>query len=160
MGKDKELNLFVDWLRDNYDGYLCNNSNEEIISLWYKRLNEDKNSFHKAVVDNINSWLLQWLDLFPQGVKNKSGKLLRMDYKGCFKKMIKFVKDNPLYTKSIIFDATTEYLKEKAEEDYQYCRSANFFIEKQGEGSDLAAYCELVLNKPVVKKQTIRSEFI
>ena len=106
---------------------------------------EDKKSKLDKIKDSVNDWIIEWLDLFPEGVKS-GGKLLRSDAKSCFIKMVKFVNEHPTYTKETIFKVTSEYLSEREKEDYAYTRCAVYYIDKKGEGSDLAAGCEAYLS--------------
>ena len=91
----------------------------------------------KITQEWIEEWLQLWPDISPNGYN------LRSAPKYCITKMQKFVKDNPTYTKSIIFAATTQYLRERAAEmrNYAYTKQAVYFIAKMGEPSLLAEYC-------------------
>lgn len=90
--------------------------------------------------DNVESWITDWIELFPKGVKS-GGKLLRSDKVGCLKKMRQFVKDYK-YSKDLIFEATNNYLNEREKDGFKYCKSATYLIDKKGEGSELAALIE------------------
>lgn len=106
---------------------------------------EEKKTKLDKTKDSVNQWIAEWLDLFPEGVKS-GGKLLRSDAKSCFIKMVKFVTEYPQYTKETIFKVTSEYLSEKEKEDYAYTRCAIYYIDKKGEGSELAAACEAFIS--------------
>lgn len=94
---------------------------------------------------NQIDWIDEWLDLFPRGVKS-GGKLLRSDRNACLTKMSKFVKANK-YPKDLIMRVTQDYLYERSLEDYSFTKCATYLIDKQGEGSELAALCEGALTK-------------
>lgn len=94
-------------------------------------------------------WIKEWLELFPVGVKT-GGKLVRSDSSGCDSKMNKFIKLHPAYSdKELILNVTREYIAEFEDNDYMYMKAATYFIDKKGEGSELAARCEEYLNKDI-----------
>lgn len=78
----------------------------------------------------VASWIEQWLELFPKGVKS-GGYYIKSNKEDCLKKMIKFLKVRK-YTKKQIFEATKNYVDRKAKEDYAYMMKAEYFIEKDG----------------------------
>lgn len=92
-----------------------------------------------AETDDVASWIEEWRNLWPTGVKS-GGRLVRGDKRGVLGKMTKFVKENE-FSKEEIFEATRIYLFEKAQKQYQYMTCADYFIEKN-KSSTLAAFCE------------------
>lgn len=100
----------------------------------------------------INTWIEDWCALYPADAEF-NGRKLRSKPKDCINKMVKFCKDNPLYTKSIIFAATQLYLNEQEAKDWAYTKQATYFISKMGQPSLLEEYCEKVKDaeKPVQK---------
>jgi hypothetical protein len=90
---------------------------------------------------DVEGWFDMWMELWPSGVKS-GGKLIKSDKKSCLIKMKKFVKDYPEYSREIIFKATWAYLEAQAAKDYAFTKCAVYWIHKQNEGSDLAAYCQ------------------
>lgn len=92
-------------------------------------------------MENIENWLQSWLDLFPAEVEF-AGYKIKSKAKDCLTKMQKFVKDNPLFTKDVIFAATNKYLDEQKAKDWAYTKQATYFISKQGQPSLLEAYCD------------------
>lgn len=87
-------------------------------------------------------WIDEWLNIFPKGVKT-GGKLVRSDAKICKSKMESFIKNYPQFNdKSLILNVTERYVKEFEQNDYMYMKAASYFIDKKGEGSELAARCE------------------
>lgn len=90
--------------------------------------------------EEFDNWFERWYNLFPKGIKS-GGKLLRSDKAGCAKKMEKFIKDHN-FSPSLILRATEDYLNERAAENYKFCKTATYLIDKRGEGSELAALCE------------------
>jgi hypothetical protein len=118
-----------------------------------KRVVDFIKSLLTSVMSDVEAWIDDWLNLFPLGVKS-GGKLVRSDKKGCLKKMAKFVLENPYYRETIML-ATKEYVK-SFNEEYKYMKCATYFISKEDQGSELAAWCEKVTkqgeSKPVVTK--------
>jgi hypothetical protein len=101
----------------------------------------------------VKEWIDNWYSLWPKGVK--SGNFyVKTDPKECLKKMERFIKEHPQYTKGIILTATKKYLDSIAEKDYAYCKLAPYFIYKDGM-SMLEGYCSEVhrnVNKPEENK--------
>lgn len=79
----------------------------------------------------VEEWIDEWRELFPSGVKT-AGRPVRGDKKGCLKKMIKFCKDNPEYTKENIIEATKIYVFDKRRNNYAKMTCADYFIMKDG----------------------------
>ncbi len=100
--------------------------------------------------NNVISWIDEWVTLYPKDIEF-NGRLLRSTVKDCVNKMQKFVKDNPNYTKDVIFAATKRYLAEQESRNWAYTKQSTYFISKLGEPSVLANYCEKILAgiKPV-----------
>lgn len=94
----------------------------------------------------VQDWIDEWVNLYPKDVKWK-GMFLRSPAKYCIKKMEKLCKENPHYTKDIIFEATKQYVKDKSEENWAFMKQATYFIHKLGEPSLLEQYCEAVINQ-------------
>lgn len=98
-------------------------------------------------------WISQWFGCWPKGVKS-GGSYISSDEKGCLKKMEKFCKDHPEYSKGIIIGATKKYLDSMRVKNYEYCKLAPYFISKDGV-SVLDGYCADLLNS-VGKASTTR----
>ena len=94
---------------------------------------------------NIETWIEDWHKIFPPDEYVATDGYLRGKSKDCVKKMQKFCKDNPTYTKDIIFAATRMYVVSMKPRNFAYTKRPIFFIHKQTEGSMLGAYCEKVL---------------
>lgn len=100
----------------------------------------------KEIQDFIEEWVL----LYPENVKFNNY-LLRSKAKDCVNKMIKLCKDNPHYTKELIFAATKKYLAEQKQRNWAYTKQATYFISKIGQPSLLAQYCdELISGKQAI----------
>lgn len=143
------------------------NTTDEIVDEWIATTKQVKSSKSDKIEKEVSNWIDAWVNLFPVGVKNQAGKLLRMDKKSCLNKMIQFVKDYPEYSRELIFEATESYLDIRAEDDYKYARAAIYFIGKRNEGSDLASTCDAILLEDDTNKvddyktqKRINSEFI
>lgn len=88
----------------------------------------------------------EWYDLFPKGIKS-GGYLVRSGKSDCSKKLQKFMKEHPNYSKEIIIQATKNYIIKCKENDYAYMKLATYFISKDGM-SVLEGECEAVLANP------------
>lgn len=95
-------------------------------------------------------WIEEWLELWPAD-KEFNGYKFKSKAKDCVNKMVKFCKDNPAYTKEVIFAATQMYLKQQEQKNWEYTKQATYFISKLGEPSVLEAFCIKIINgqKPI-----------
>ena len=146
------------------DGWIEENGGQYIFSLTEKGNEMMKNlkmlttpaEVKKA--NEVDEWIDEWVELFPSGVKT-GGKLLRSDRKSSLMKMKKFVRDYP-YSKDLIFKATKSYLLDRERAGWQYTRASVYFIDKKGEGSDLAAWCDKIKEKTAETFSTYNSGLI
>ena len=105
----------------------------------------------EAVTDEVETWIEQWLDLFPRGVKT-FGKPVRSSKIECLRKMQNFIKENG-YSRDVILEATKAYVESKRQVAWEFMRCATYFIYRVDGGSikdktsDLAAWCEQVLHE-------------
>lgn len=90
--------------------------------------------------NDFDTWFDSWMELWPSGVKT-GGKLVKSDKKTCYTKMKKFLKDNK-YSLDTILNVTQNYISEFEKNNYNFMKSATYFIDKKGEGSELAARCQ------------------
>lgn len=97
-------------------------------------------------MDNIKSYN----EMFPN-TKLSSGKYARSNPKN-LESAFRWFFENYDYDWSIILSATTKYVGEYKMSNYNYMRTSQYFVRKQAVDktwdSDLANYCELVINKP------------
>lgn len=99
----------------------------------------------------VENWIDEWIEIFPKNVKS-GGRLLRGDKPSCLRKMKIFMREYG-YNREVILRATKAYIKSKQSENYAYTRCAVYFIYRiEGNSraermSDLAAWCEDVINK-------------
>lgn len=105
-------------------------------------------------MEQVKDWLDSWCNLWPENVEF-GGYKIKSKPKECLRKMEKFCKDNPKFTKDIIFKATTNYLEEKAFKDWAYIKQSTYFISKQGQPSLLENYCEKLVLYDTVPKERI-----
>lgn len=97
---------------------------------------------------DVPSWIDEYRELFPAKIRS-GGYPVRGSKKGCLRKMEKFVREHPQYTKDIILAATAEYVSGRSRVGYQLMKIADYFIEKDGV-SMLAAECEWYLSNEVI----------
>jgi hypothetical protein len=85
--------------------------------------------------DNVNSWIEDWRELWPKGVKS-AGRPVRGDKQGVIKKMMAFCAQYPEYTRSQIFEATKLYIFDKKLNNFTYMTCADYFIYKEVKRGD------------------------
>jgi hypothetical protein len=93
------------------------------------------------VHDDFNTFIDQYRNLFPKGVKSGNGTPIRGDRQGIVKKMEWFLRMYPEYSKTTIIAATKLYVDQMQRKGYAYMTQADYFIKKD-DGSKLAAMCE------------------
>jgi hypothetical protein len=141
--------------------YVLTNYGTELVEFIKGQFKESVTSIDIAVagVDQLKeaisenspeSWIDEWLDIFPRGVKS-GGKLIRSDKAGCIRKMKVFLREYP-YNKDVIMRATKAYIRHKAEHQFAYTTCAIYFIyrvENMGgaKSSDLAAWCDQIIHE-------------
>ena len=113
------------WLEDNLYIKIATDQVDEIFPR-----QKTLDLFQSPDEKSVDTWIQEWCDLFPKGVKS-GGYYIRSNKEDCLKKMIKFIKTRK-YSKSIIMKATSNYIERKARENYAYMMKAEYFIEKDG----------------------------
>lgn len=103
-------------------------------------------------------WFNRWMDLWPKGVKT-GGKLVRSDKEDCLKKMKAFIAKYK-YPHKVIMTVTRQYIEDFEKQDYQFIKSATYFIDKRGEGSELAARCQDYKDKPEEPKTVYTTDLV
>ena len=92
----------------------------------------------------------EYVEIFPNR-KLSSGKYARVNAKN-LEAPFKWFFENYDYNWEVILKATHKYVGEYEINDYEFMRTAQYFIRKQNIDksfeSDLATYCELILNNP------------
>lgn len=99
----------------------------------------------KLSSSEFEEFVNEWYALFPKGIKS-GGYLVRSGKSDCTKKLQKFMKEHPTYTKEIIIQATKNYIIHCKNNGYNYMKLATNFISKDGV-SVLEGECENVINK-------------
>lgn len=113
---------------------------------------KEKKETTEQTKDDIESWIKEWIHLFPESKVN--GRYLRSNSKECLEKMKWFIKTYG-FDKTVIFEATRQYLftQEQSASGHAFTRNSTYFISKnQGrsqsdKSSDLATWCELIINQ-------------
>lgn len=90
--------------------------------------------------DDIDVLIASFLLLWPDGVRNLSGELLKNEKKDVKKRMEAFIKKYK-FDKDTILKATENFLSKQRAQGYTYCSQSHYFIMKDGV-SKLAAECE------------------
>lgn len=90
--------------------------------------------------DEFDQFVVKYLTIFPEGVKNKGGEVLRSHPVDVTKRMKQFL-EKYKYDVDTVLNATDIYMRRMSTESYLWCSSALFFITKNGV-SKLAAECE------------------
>jgi hypothetical protein len=102
----------------------------------------------------VESFIEDWCNLWPPFAE-WNGYKLKSKPKDCLNKMVKFCKENPTYTKNIIFEATKNYLVEQYNKDWAFTKQATYFISKVGQPSLLESYCEKITHNVTVSTNEI-----
>jgi len=100
-------------------------------------------------IDNIKAYN----QLFPNK-KLPSGKYARVNFKN-LENPFRWFFETYDYNWKVILNATDKYVKDFEVRNYEYMRTSQYFIRKQNNTdksweSELANYCELVMNNPDV----------
>jgi hypothetical protein len=109
-------------------------------------------------MDNVKDWIDDWCNLWPDVQFN--GYKLKSKPKECLNKMIKFCKENKNnYTKDTIFAATTLYLNQQEQKNWEYTKVSTYFISKVGQPSLLEAFCERVNSTETITPYNLQGLF-
>ena len=100
--------------------------------------------------DNFEDNIKKYSDIFPSQ-KLSSGKYARSNPKN-LENAFRWFFENYNYDWETVLSATKKYVLEYRAIEYKYMRTSQYFIRKQNTDktydSDLADYCEMILNKP------------
>lgn len=100
--------------------------------------------------DNFEDNIKNYSDIFPSQ-KLSSGKYARSNPKN-LENAFRWFFENYNYDWETVLSATKKYVLEYSAIEYKYMRTSQYFIRKQNTDktydSDLADYCEMILNKP------------
>jgi len=119
---------------------------DEIGNITYKgrALFNQPDAITEEKKEDIKELLNKMIEYFPKG--KYGDKVVRSSINAeLIQKMKKFKKEYK-YDDNTIILATKKYSEDKKKDGYKFMRIFKYFIKKQGDGSDLADYCELVLS--------------
>lgn len=104
----------------------------------------------------------QYLELFPKG-KLPSGKSARVNRRD-IEKAFKWFFQNYDYSWDTILKATAYYVDSYEKQKFMYMRNSQYFIGKTNpdktKDSDLASYCEIILNGGYEEETTISEKVV
>ncbi len=106
--------------------------------------------------------IVEFVELFPTG-KLPSNKYARGNKKNIEENLKWFFQEYDEYDWDLILDATDFYVTEYAKKNYKYMRTCQYFIKKLKDGtveSELATYCEVILNGEDVEKETFKKNVV
>lgn len=135
----------------DWDNYELTDASDQIFDECSTALLEQEATIigHQEVPDEMqesdfDAFIGDFIDLFPEGVRNRGGDYLRTNKKDLTNKMQTFMRKYKGYTPEVIKAATKQYLSKQARDNYAWCNAAHFFISKNGV-SKLATECESYL---------------
>jgi len=147
----QEIRLLVNdgWLTQNDKVYILEPKSESLISKMESYFAVQlKKSDNSVMGDDFDVNAEKYNSLFPR-MKLGSNKPARAPIKEIITCFRWFFTEHD-YTWDVILDATELYLEAEEAKGYKYTRTSKYFIRKQESdkswSSDLAAYCDLVLN--------------
>ncbi len=114
-----------------------------------KELFTDPDQISDSSKAEYEELLKKMVEYFPKGIKT-GGKPVRTSINNELIQKIKKFKKEYKYDDKIILEATMKYVEECKKKNYAYMRQFKYFIYKQGAGSDLADYCEMIKNGEIV----------
>jgi len=107
--------------------------------------------------DNVDAYI----EMFP-GIKLPNNKYARGNTKGITENFMWFFQEYDFEWDTILL-ATETYVEEFRQKNWEYMRTAMYFIRKNDKGiesSDLATYCELLNTGGVEEERTIKSNVV
>lgn len=114
------------------------------IGLFFKKTKKKTSS--DILGEDFMSKIIQYVELFPNK-KLSSGKYARVNPKN-LEISFKWFFENYDYDWDTVLNATLKYINDYASKNYEYMRTAQYFIRKQNIDktfeSDLATYCQLI----------------
>jgi len=120
--------------------------------------NSCKDLFDEVVTDEgVNSWIEEWRDLFPKGVKS-GNRPVRGERRGVLTKMKAFIKNHPEVTKDLIFEATRQYVFDASVKGYQFIICADYFIDKNNSSVLAATIEDIALNGSTLRNSSGEGE--
>ena len=143
---EKETNYFntieeqiLKTLESNqYIKLISKNLNDVIIREKTNKLLSGTKKNNKEIGEEIRA-------IFPEGVKS-GGYLVRSSAIDINEKLKKW-KPKYKFSNEIILSATRLYVEDFKKVNYEFMLAAKYFIHKEGRGSALADYCDMIINK-------------
>lgn len=150
VNKDLEISRLIadEWLNENLQL-----TGKSLIFM------EELNGYFKKTKKKASAELMgeqfilkinEYVEIFPN-IKLSSGKYARVNPKN-LEVPFRWFFETYDYDWNTIINATHKYVTEYSVTRYEYMRTAQYFIRKQNTDksfeSDLATYCELILNNP------------
>jgi len=122
--------------------------------------------FNEKIVEEkpivSDDFIAQYLELFPRG-KLPSGKSARVNRRD-IEKAFKWFFQNYDYSWDTILKATAYYVDSFEKQKFMYMRNSQYFIGKTNpdktKDSDLASYCEIILNGGYEDEATISEKVV
>ena len=122
--------------------------------------------FNEKIVEEkpivSDDFIAQYLELFPRG-KLPSGKSARVNRRD-IEKAFKWFFQNYDYSWDTILKATAYYVDSFEKQKFMYMRNSQYFIGKTNpdktKDSDLASYCEIILNGGYEDEATISENVV
>lgn len=102
-----------------------------------------------------------FIQIFPS-IKIPNGKYARGNTKGITENFMWFFQEYDFTWETILL-ATDTYVEEFRKKNYEYMRTAMYFIRKNDKGiesSDLATYCELLNNGGIEEERVIKTNVV
>ena len=131
------------------------------IEMLFKPIKKLKNidllglDFKERIAEYISIWPTQ---------KLPSGKYARGNAKNIEENFMWFFQEYPDYNWDTILEATEKYVEEYRLKNYEYMRTAMYFIKKLKDGtseSELANYCDIALNEDdYIPQRQIKSRVV
>lgn len=136
-----ELTNLADEIFDEISPNITDELVENIIPV--KDVPTERDKLSKS--DEFAAFMLKFVALWPQGIRNAGGEPLKSNIKDFIKKMIGFRMKYKNFTDEVILEATKRYIELHSKNGYAYCSAGHYFISKNGD-SKLATECEDVVN--------------
>jgi hypothetical protein len=99
----------------------------------------------EKTTEEISALLEEMRKIYPDGVKT-GGKYVKSSFNAALLRKFRGFLSEYTYSDEIILSATRSYVEDRKKDGYKFMKVFTYFIDKQGEDSTLAAYCEQVVN--------------
>jgi hypothetical protein len=137
-----ELTERADQIYDDCKANIFTADGGELIGTPPVKLETPKVSVSKN--DDFVQFMIKFLDLWPEGVRNMNGDRIKSNEKDIIDRMVGFMRKYK-YDYDVILRATEAYLIKQRNSGYTYCNQAFYFIMKD-RISKLATECDAILS--------------